>query len=143
MFTYVLDSGEMIDPHGQILGTGYSGSSVCRNNPSMQNIRGVGPLPCGFYGMETIVDSAGHPCDYGDKKAPVIALIPDPSNEMCGRYGFLIHGDNDTHTASDGCIIQEHPTRVTMSNSSDKKLQVIATLMHNVENVRDAATGEN
>jgi hypothetical protein len=33
-------------------------------------------------------------------------LTPDPANDMCGRGGFLIHGDSISHPgdASDWCI---------------------------------------
>jgi hypothetical protein len=56
-------------------------------------------------------------------------LTPDPANDMCGRAGFFIHGDNITApgTASDGCIILSRTTRVAIDASEDKQLTVVAT----------------
>ena len=58
----------------------------------------------------------------------VIRLEPDPSNNMCGRSGFLIHGDSAKHPgfASQGCIILDKKYRKNMWNSGDKILEVIA-----------------
>ena len=43
--------------------------------------------------------------------AATIRLEPDATNEMHGRDGFLIHGDNATNDASEGCIIVPRATR--------------------------------
>ena len=57
----------------------------------------------------------------------VIRLEPDPSNNMCGRSGFLIHGDSKTHpgSASQGCIVLPIKYRKDMWTSGDKILEVI------------------
>ena len=57
----------------------------------------------------------------------VIRLAPDPGNNMCGRSGFLIHGDSKTHpgTTSTGCIILDKKYREQMWNSNNKNLEVI------------------
>ena len=57
----------------------------------------------------------------------VIRLEPDPSNNMCGRSGFLIHGDSKKHpgSASQGCIIVNIKYRKDMWNNGDKILEVI------------------
>ena len=57
----------------------------------------------------------------------VIRLEPDPGNNMCGRSGFLIHGDSTKHPgfASQGCIILDKKYRKDMWNSGDKILEVI------------------
>jgi Protein of unknown function (DUF2778) len=53
-------------------------------------------------------------------------LTPDPSNDMCGRSGFLIHGDSVSHPgdASDGCIILSRAEREAIVKSGIKLLCV-------------------
>ena len=77
-------------------GTGYDGSYIdttgccsgqsgsCRNNPSCQCEKSVGPLPQGTYTLGNMYTFKGMPYCYD--------LYPSSSNNMCGRSGFLIHG---------------------------------------------------
>jgi hypothetical protein len=48
------------------------------------------------------------------------------SNNMCGRDGFMIHGDSAKHPgeASDGCIIVDLPGRKAIAASGDHSLTV-------------------
>jgi hypothetical protein len=120
MWTYEQSTGLMIDPTGMIVGEGYSGGGQGKNNPLMQAIRDVGPIPQGSYTMESPVDSKTH--------GPyAIHLIPDAENDMFGRDEFLCHGDSiiAPGTASEGCIIQNHETRIKMWESGDHRLQVV------------------
>ena len=76
---------------------GYAGVPDCRNDPDCQHEKARGPLPRGNYTLRTVAHNRfAH---------PAIRLDPSPSNEMFGRSGFYIHGDNRTSTASTGCII--------------------------------------
>jgi type VI secretion system (T6SS) effector TldE1-like protein len=88
------------------IGVGYSGSESRggKNDPSKQCVRGIGPIPRGRY---TIGPPIHGPSPYS------LRLTPDPANDMCGRSGFLIHGDSIAHPgdASDGCIILTRPER--------------------------------
>ena len=80
----------------------YSGRGEGRNNPAMQNRRNIGPLPRGLYAIGAPVATHG----------PVtLPLTPHRDNEMNGRSGFLIHGDNAKGDASRGCIIADRDTR--------------------------------
>ena len=81
---------------GVFIGTGYSGSGIGRNDTSYQDVHDVGPLPCGTY-------TIGQPFTDPEKGPLVFSLIPSPNDEMFGRSGFLIHGDNRTSTASPRC----------------------------------------
>jgi len=115
-------TGQMTDPDGNLIETGYSGNGEGLCNPDMQFVHGVGPIPQGTY-------TIGPPKDPIDILGPIaMPLTPDPSNDMEGRNSFFIHGDNAAcnHTASDGCIIMSHDTRVTIDESDDKTLIVIA-----------------
>lgn len=78
---------------------GYSGDGEHRDNPASQCLMDRGPIPVGWYDMSLIEDYNGMP--------NVVRLTPDPSNNMCGRSGFLIHGDSKTNpgNASKGCIV--------------------------------------
>lgn len=106
-----------------LLDTGYSGSEEHngKNNPHAQCERDVGPLPRGLY---TIGPPIAGPSPYS------LALTPDGSNEMCGRSGFLIHGDSIAHpgTASHGCIILKRQTREAIVASGVKRLVVVDRL---------------
>jgi hypothetical protein len=116
---YVQTTGEMFRPDGSLSGTGYSGHGPGTNKPVFQHIRNEGPIPAGLYTIGTPID---HPM-----LGPVaIPLSPDPSNQMFGRSHFWIHGDNKTHDASLGCIIQQRSVREEIAGSAGSTLKVIA-----------------
>lgn len=120
-WTYQISTGEMTDPDGSLVDTGYSGKGDGLNNPDMQNVPRVGPIPIGVYTIG--------PAYHDPEKGPcVMRLTPDPDNEMFGRAGFLCHGDNPqaNHTASEGCIIQGPITREAINASDDKTLVVVS-----------------
>lgn len=117
---YKQSNGELTHD-GVYIGTGYSGTSIGRNNPVAQAIANIGPIPEGEY---TIGPAFMHPT-----KGPlVMRLFPESANEMYGRYGFLIHGDSikAPGTASNGCIILSHDIRQKITGSDDNNLTVIA-----------------
>ena len=126
MYVYEIASGKLYSANGNLISEGYSGSEEAKNNPAAVQEVAKGPIPPGLYTMSMIRDVNGQPCDYEDKKKPVIRLIPDRTNEMYGRSGFLIHGDNTDHTASEGCVIMDYPTRVYLASGADNRLEVIA-----------------
>lgn len=121
-WTYEQSTGRLLWPSGEQLAVGYSGHGEGVNNPSLESVENVGPLPCGWYGLGTPHDSATHGPFF-------IPLIPDPSNQMFGRSAFGIHGDEIKHAgerlASNGCIIVGPFTRHTMWQSTDHRLQVV------------------
>ncbi|OAT32947.1 hypothetical protein M975_1386 [Buttiauxella brennerae ATCC 51605] len=53
-------------------------------------------------------------------------LTPNSSNNMCGRGGFLIHGESSVHRgeASDGCIVATLSERKDIAASGDHTLIV-------------------
>jgi RHS repeat-associated protein len=93
---------------------GYSGRGAGRNNPDMQWLSGdvdkpfqtlmshvidAGAITRGYYAI-------GAPIHKAHMAPPVLPVTPVPFNDIEGRSGgFLIHGDNSSHTASNGCII--------------------------------------
>jgi hypothetical protein len=126
MWTYIQKTGQLFH-NGESVATGYSGyddpqtSQEGKNNPDLENVADVGPIPVGNYAIGTPVDTVTH--------GPfVLPLTPDPANEMFGRAGFLMHGDSvvEPGTASRGCIIMGRPVRDQVAASGDNSLQVIS-----------------
>ena len=120
MWTYQQSTGRLIRDDA-VIATGYSGLDAGKNNPEMQEVHDVGPLPQGLYAIGRPVDTAAH--------GPfVLPLTPDPGNTMFGRTGFLIHGDSLQHPgrASNGCIILPRPIRERIAASDDGELTVVA-----------------
>lgn len=115
--TAVLTSKKMLS--AVYVATGYSGADEGRNNPVLQDRHNVGPIPRGKYTIGPESDRTP-----GGRRLNNMALAPDPKNEMHRRSGFLIHGDNATHTASEGCIILNRETRLRIANSGDHDLEV-------------------
>ena len=113
-------AGEMTRD-GALYARGYAGNGRGKNNPAMQNVPRVGPLPLGIYRMA------------GTKNDPhtgpfTIILEPLDGNEMFGRSAFRIHGDSVSSpgNASEGCIcISPRSPREGIYRQGDL-LQVVA-----------------
>lgn len=116
-WTYSQSTGRLTGPDGQTA-SGYSGTGAGRNAPDAQAIRNVGPIPRGAY-------TIGPPQDTATHGPHVMRLTPLPETETFGRDGFLIHGDNARHDASQGCIILDRVTRDVISGSGDTRLNVV------------------
>lgn len=119
MWTWEQGTGRLLRDGDQVA-VGYSGAGEGKNNPDMQSVHNVGPVPVGRY-------SIGGPHDTMTHGPYVLPLNPDPANEMFGRSGFLIHGDSVVHpgTASEGCIILGRSTRTEVWESGDRDLEVV------------------
>jgi hypothetical protein len=116
---YIQSNGNLIFG-GKVVATGYSGFDAGKNNPAMQSVANVGPIPTGKYSIGLPYDSEAH--------GPVVMrLTPEDGTDTYGRGGFLIHGDSLQHTgsASHGCIILPRPTRMEIAASEDRELEVI------------------
>lgn len=125
MWTFKQSSGEYLDPGLSVKIVGYSGGDCGRspegvNNPECESQRRVGPIPKGRYTISS-------PIDHPRLGAYVLFLTPDKDNEMFGRSGFAIHGDNKelNQSASEGCIIIPRLVREEVWLSGDHRLQVI------------------
>lgn len=122
MWIYQQSTGELTNPSGDVVGTGYSGNGTDLNSPAGQSNIGHGPIPQGYW---TIGRFETYP-HLGEMAAP---LIPQAGNDMDGREGgFFVHGDNKlgNQTASDGCVVLSRGLRQQMSASLDRTLLVIA-----------------
>lgn len=121
MWIYQQSTGKLLDPKGLVVGFGYSGKGVSKNNPEDQTLHNAGPIPEGYYKIGSPHDTVTH--------GPfVLPLEPDPGNKMFGRSAFLIHGDSVVHpgTASEGCIILPRPVREDIAKSLDRLLAVVS-----------------
>ena len=103
---------------------GYSGSGEGKNNPDMQSVRNVGPIPQGDWTI------AGPPANTADHGPYVLRLTPQDETETFGRSGFLMHGDskNAPGTASHVCVIMPRTVREQVWDSGDRDLQVVAEI---------------
>lgn len=120
MWTYTQKTG-WLSKEGKNVYHGYSGAGEGKNNPAMENVHEVGPIPCGRY-------SIGAPFNTDSHGPYVLRLTPDPHNIMFGRAGFLIHGDSikAPGTASQGCIILPRNAREMIHQSGDNELEVVS-----------------
>jgi|1186.fasta_scaffold03413_2 hypothetical protein len=120
-WTYSQKSGDL-DQDGHKVATGYSGAGKGKNNPEMQNVHNVGPIPRGDWSI------TGPPVDTKTHGPYVLRLTPEPETETFGRSGFLMHGDSKEHpgTSSEGCIIVPRAVREEVCKSGDRDLKVVA-----------------
>ena len=116
--TYSQISGVLADGR-TVLGTGYSGHDIGKNNPDMQGVHNVGPIPIGSYSIN------GPPYNTATHGPYVMRLLPLPGTDTLGRSGFLIHGDNTTGTASEGCIIMPRIVRQRIWEYGYRQLLVV------------------
>jgi RHS repeat-associated protein len=105
------------------IGTGYAGRGDGYNNPNMQNIQDVGPIPQGTY-------TIGPAYNHQNLGPTVMNIDPNPGTDTFGRSLFRIHGYNGlaNNTASSGCIVQNPVVRNrvrTGVNNGDNQLEVI------------------
>ena len=133
-WTYCQSTGRLYDPDGHHIATGYAGGNEGKNpegvnNHSMQDQKGIGPLPVGLYMFgEVVLQSQLGPF--------AIPLIPNLNNEMFGRGGFYCHGDTPAmnQSASEGCIIMPRIVRNEMYSSPDNQIQVVEVYDAQVSN---------
>jgi hypothetical protein len=103
---------------GEPIGKGYSGRGQGLNNSKMEMVHSVGPLPRGTWEIGMFFD---------DKHlGPCVAALRPTDQDIYGRGGFFIHGDNKlvNFTASDGCIILPRKLREAIRDSKEKYIAV-------------------
>lgn len=112
------ESGKLIHD-GELVAVGYSGFGAGKNNPRVQHIPNVGPVPVGRYEISRAFHSQadGVVCMH---------LTPKEGTNTYGRGGFLIHGESPSNDgdASRGCIVLSRPVRLLIDASEDRELEV-------------------
>jgi hypothetical protein len=123
MWTYAQKTGDLLQD-GNAVATGYSGFDNGKNNPDMQAVHDVGPIPQGDWII------VGPPVNTAAHGPYVLTLTPAQGTNTFGRSGFLMHGDavNAPGTASKGCIIMPRTAREQVWNSGDTDLEVVPEL---------------
>jgi hypothetical protein len=92
----------------------YSGHGPGLNNPDMETVHNVGPIPAGLWLI-------GDPLNPPDKLGPLaMPLTPAPGTDPKGRVALFIHGDKPAmnHTASDGCVILPRTVRAAVAGGA-------------------------
>lgn len=116
MWTWDQSTGELRHD-GALVHRGYSGHGAGRNNPAMEAVAGVGPIPAGTWTIKAPYDS---------KNVGPFALPLEPlGHKAHGRSAFRLHGDNKTNDASRGCIIAPLHVRKRVWASGDRTLKVL------------------
>jgi hypothetical protein len=120
-WTYSQTSGETARDT-VYLARGYSGYAPAggKNNPAMQTVHDVGPIPQGAWTITAMVDV--HP-----RLGPFcLYLTPKEGTQTYGRDQFFVHGDSivSPGNASHGCIILGRMYREAMWRSGDRDLEV-------------------
>jgi hypothetical protein len=123
MWTYAQKTGDLLQD-GNVVATGYSGFDNGKNNPDMQAVHDVGPIPQGDWII------VGPPVNTAAHGPYVLTLTPAQGTNTFGRSGFLMHGDavHSPGTASKGCIIMSRTARERVWNSGDTDLEVVPEL---------------
>lgn len=112
---------------GKLVARGYSGKARGKNNPALQGMTGVGPIPTGRWRLLRVYDS--------DRVGPFAIVLDkadatpgDDRDDVTGRGAFRIHGDSvrAPGDASNGCIILPRAIREMMWRSGDRDLEVVA-----------------
>lgn len=119
MWEFTITNGTL-STNRRPIAVGYSGHGADKNNPAAQNVPDCGPIPPGQYQIG--------PAQTNPTLGPfAMPLTPDPTNDMHGRSGFWIHGDNARHpgNSSAGCIVLQRPARMMLATSPDRSLTVI------------------
>lgn len=120
-WTYEQKTGRLLRDGAEV-GHGYSGHDLGKNNPDLEGLRAVGPIPRGVWTIK------GPPRDTATHGPAVLDLEPANGTDTLGRSGFLIHGDSLSApgTASHGCIILPPAMRRAVWDSGDRVLIVVS-----------------
>jgi hypothetical protein len=119
-WTYAQKSGEL-QQDGKHVANGYSGAGAGKNNPAMEQVHNVGPIPQGEWTI------TGSPINTAEHGPYVLKLEPSETTPTFGRSGFLMHGDSKQSPgcASQGCVIMPRAVREQVWKSGDTELQVV------------------
>ena len=121
--SYSQTSGELAFHDGAnefIIGVGWAGHGIGKNNPEYQGVKETGPLPRGWYRI-------GQPQLHPTVGPFALRLTPLGDTEMFGRDGFLIHGASSKNYGqeSKGCIVAARSLREQIHELGVQRLQVV------------------
>lgn len=117
--------GVLVRPDGVRYDGLYSGFGGGVNNPEMEDVAGIGPIPQGRW-------TFGEPFDDPETGPLCLALAPAPGTYTFNRGGFVIHGDEvehpGEHLASHGCIVAPRAVREALAASTWRLIEVVEQL---------------
>lgn len=104
---------------GVLVSRGYSGAGRGKNNPALQKLPGIGPIPAGRWRITERYNSPN--------VGPAALKLEPVGHDAFGRSAFRIHGDSIAApgTASHGCIILPRAVRDRIWGSGDRDLEVV------------------
>jgi len=119
--TFQQSTGLVTDSAGEVVAHAWAGNGEGLNNPAMQAVRCVGPLPQGTYRVGTWEEQ--HP-----GLGPMVVHLQQIAGETFGRDGFYIHGPSSTHymQESKGCVVVPHEQRQKIHDLDPDFLVVVA-----------------
>lgn len=102
--------------------TGYAGKGRGRNEPDLEYLHRIGPLPKGKYAVRG-------PADHPRLGRFVFRLDRIDDGPTFGRGGFYIHGDSrsDPGEASEGCIVLDRDARDAVAYYGVREVWVFAS----------------
>jgi Protein of unknown function (DUF2778) len=118
---FAIRSGQLstYDSAGTVsdLGLAYSGAPGYVNDPDCVVLKGLGPIPPGWYSIGA---------DIGTLGPLTLPLTPDASAITFGRGDFRVHGANQAKdenealgesipASSEGCIVAPHQARAVIA----------------------------
>ena len=127
MWKFSVRQGSLRSDDGVYVTQAYSGHNEGElygvNNPDLQAMPGIGPIPVGLYQISAPVTS--------QQTGPyAMSLTPLNGTDTHGRSAFEIHGDlvgqEGKQLASHGCVIVDRPFRERIWQSGDHLLSVVA-----------------
>lgn len=123
MWSYKQSTGELFrtgSPVTTPVAVGHAGVGTGKNNPDLQCVQDIGPIPRGDWTISALTDT---PSLKG-----ALPLTPKTGTDVCGRKDFFIHGDSVAQPgwASQGCIILPKEVRELIAASGDLHLRVVA-----------------
>lgn len=121
MWTWHQKKGQLVNDAGEVIASGYSGHGEGVNNPEMETVQAVGPIPAGKWKIERWDAHHSH-------LGPVVAVLVPVDHDAHGRSAFRIHGDNSkmNHTASNGCIVLSRAAREAWRDNGGSEFEVVA-----------------
>lgn len=119
--TYNQTNGHLTNDDGVIVAEGWAGNGDGKNNHAMQDVKSIGPLPCGVYSVGEW--EAMHP-----GLGPLVVHLVQVEGDTFGRDGFYIHGPSFKNYGeeSKGCIIVPRPMRNYLRNLRPETITVIS-----------------
>ena len=118
---YSQSTGALTDAVKGVVAQGWAGCGEGKNNPEMQEVHSVGPLPRGLYDL-------GPWEPFHEGLGPLVCRLIQVEGETFGRDGFFIHGASMGHYGdeSKGCLVLPRSQRELVQKMRVGHIRVVA-----------------